>query len=147
APPQQRRVDRRIESLALPPTPQPLPDYARSHRVLAGPSQRAATTRRVSCRPSRWPHKRRSGARHCCQRSYRNLLIRAGALFPRKAYSRVLFVRTTSEHVVLETKRLPLLETLLINIEGWPVELVKREACLTLMYADFLVRKSAATAA
>ena len=32
--------------------------------------------------------------------------------------------RTASEHVVLETKRLPLLETLLVNIGCWPVELV-----------------------
>jgi hypothetical protein len=32
--------------------------------------------------------------------------------------------RTASEHVVLETKRLPLLEILLVNIGCWPVELV-----------------------
>src|SRR5450631_3000205 len=42
----------------------------------------------------------------------------------RKAASRVLVVRTASENLVLETQQLPLLETLLENIECWPVVLV-----------------------
>ena len=56
----------------------------------------------------------------------------AGAVFPRKAYSRVLVVRTASENLVLETQQLPLLETLLENIECWPVVLVAAGGLLIL---------------
>ena len=59
----------------------------------------------------------------------------AGAVFPRKAYSRVLVVRTASENLVLETQQLPLLETLLENIECWPVVLVAAGGLLDPIYA------------
>ena len=78
----------------------------------------------------------KGGARQCySQRSYGNLLKWAGAVFPRKAYSRVLVVRTASENLVLETQQLPLLETLLENIECWPVVLVAAGGLLIPMYA------------
>jgi hypothetical protein len=60
-----------------------------------------------------------------------------GAVFPRKAYRRVLVVRTASENLVRETKQLPLLETLLENIECWPVVLVAAGGLLTDIYASF----------
>src|SRR6185369_8175550 len=71
----------------------------------------------------------------------------AGALFPRMAYSRVLVVRTASENVVRETKRLPLRETLLVNIGCWPVELVAAGGLLNPIYADSSCWGSAADAA
>ena len=51
--------------------------------------------------------------------------LAAGTSFPRKAYSRVVeSFRTASENIVSETKRLPLLESLLENIECLAAELV-----------------------
>jgi len=55
-------------------------------------------------------------------------------VIPRKAYSRVLVVRTASENLVLEPQQLPLLETLLENIECWPVVLVAAGGLLIPMY-------------
>jgi hypothetical protein len=55
-------------------------------------------------------------------------------VIPRKAYSRVLVVRTASENLVLEPQQLPLLETLLENIECWPVALVAAGGLLISMY-------------
>src|ERR1700704_5014550 len=67
----------------------------------------------------------------------------AGAMFPRKAYSRVLVFRTASENLVWETKRLLLLETLLVNIECWPVVLVAAGGLLTLTCTRFWTRGKA----
>ena len=55
-------------------------------------------------------------------------------MIPRKAYSRVLVVRTASENLVLEPQQFPLLETLLENIECWPEVLVAAGGLLIPMY-------------